>query len=224
MSKHKILFFVCALVGIVVFSFVKSLDLFWDKTALDNEIKDFLKPKIYSLENENLKVYKDLKRVKNTLAETQEILLDMEEENAVIKEALKSERADLRKARNLIEQKEAEAKRLADRNSEVVSENRLLKDKFNAMYVEFLEMKKTLSSMEALRETMRDLRSSTKKNGKTFSLADSSRVERRALRKKAESRQEKDKDTEVVGNSGYLIRDGQSTYVPKVRIKVVPVE
>lgn len=224
MPKYKILFFVCALVGIVVFSFVKSLDLFWDNTALDNEIEDFLKPKIMALENENLKVYKDLKKVNKTLAETQKSLLNIEEENSILNEELKSERVDSRKARKLIEEKEAELTKLANKNNEVVSENRLLKEKFNAMYIEFLEMKKTLSSMEALRETMRDLRSNSKKNGKTFSLVEAGRVDGATLRKKAENRQENDEDTEVYGNSGYLIKNGQSTYVPKVRIKVVPVE
>jgi chromosome segregation ATPase len=221
MSKQKILFFVCILVGVVIFSFVEAINLFWDRNSLYREIEDSLKPRISALEIENNKVNSDLKKVKKTLAETQSNLTTMEEENVVLKEELKSERLDLRSARQTIEEKEAEMAKLNSKNTEVDSENKLLKEKFNAMYIEFLDMKKTLSSIEGLRQAIKDLKSSSKKNRKSASLANKGKTRIRVASTKDT---DQEKNTEIQGNRGYLVKDGQSTYVPKVRIEVLPVE
>ncbi|MFC1709847.1 hypothetical protein ACFL2J_07330 [Candidatus Omnitrophota bacterium] len=224
MSKQSSIIAVCVFIGVGIFSFTKSIDLFWDKNALDRQIEGSLKPKIVQLENDNIQINRALKKVKNTLAETEKTLLAIEEENTVIHEALITERFDLRKTQKLLKDKEGELAKIASKHNEISSENKLLKDKFNAMYVEFLEMKRTLTSIEGLRKVLRELRSSSKKNRKTTRLVRKNGVGSKIVRKKRNASKKKDQNSQIQGNSGYLIKNGQSTYVPKVRIKVLTVD
>lgn len=219
MSKQATIIILCILLGVGVFSFAKSIDLFWDKNELSQRIEETLKPKIVQLELDNAKVNNELKKVKKSLAKTEKSLLAIEQENTIIKDELIFERRDLKKTRTLLEERKEELVKITNRHAEINSENKLLKEKFNAMYIEFLEMKRTLSSVEALREMIRELRTGSKKNSRITRIARRKYGKSRAGRKKGKS-----SDIEVFGNSGYLIRDGQSTYTPKVRIKVLTVD
>lgn len=223
MSRQQIILSICVLAGVMIFSFVKAIDLFWDKNALNDQIEDSLKPRIAALESENNRVNNDLDRVKKDLSQTKNSLLTMEEENSVLQEELKLERIDLRKAQMTIENKDGELTKIKTSYNEVDSENKLLKEKFNAMYIEFLEMKKTLSSLESLRQAIKDLKTSSKKNRRIASSAETSKAATRVANKTKDTNPKSVLDTEMYGNSGYLIKDGQSTF-PKVHIKVVPVE
>jgi uncharacterized protein YoxC len=224
MTKQSAIIVICIFVGVGIFSFTKSLDLFWDKNALDRQIEDTLKPRIVQLEDNNAQMGQDLKKVKKTLDETQKTLLTVEQENSVISEELVAERQDLKKNKELLKDRDEELAKQIGKNNEVDSENKLLKEKFNAMYVEFLEMKKTISSVEGLRKALRELRSSSKKNCKTVMLVKTDKGKARVVDKKSDINQQSRPDTEGRGNNGYLIRDGKSTYVPKVRIKVLTVD
>lgn len=218
MNKQWPIVFLCVFIGVGVFSFSKAVDLFWDKNSLNKEIEGSLKPKISGLEQKNIKLNKELKKVQNSLASTQNFLLVIEEENTVIRKELSSGRYDLMQAKQLIEEREKELAKITARHNELDSESKIIKEKFGAMYKEFLKMKQILSSPKALKQAMRDLKIGSKKNEKTV------RVAKRKRDKKARENPEQEENAELSGNRGYLIRDGKSTYVPKVRIRVLIVD
>ena len=221
MNKQWLVVCLCVFIGVGIFSFSKSVDLFWDKSSLNSEIEDSLKPKIFELEKGNIKVNNELKKVQKALVSTQNSLFVIEEENNVLRKELSSERYDLRQAKQLIEEREKELAKIATRHNELDSENKLIKVKFGAMYKEFLEMKKALSSVEALKQAIRDLKVSSKKNKRTIRVAEK-KINKKARRKKKAPGQEESAESD--GNRGYLLRDGKSTYVPKVRIRVLTVD
>ena len=135
MTKQSTIIVICIFIGVGIFSFAMSIDLFWDKNALDRQIEDTLKPRIAQLEDNNAEMSQELRKVKKTLGETQKTLLTVEQENSILREELVTERLDLRKTKELLKGKEEELTKQVSKNSEIDSENKLLKEKFNAMYV-----------------------------------------------------------------------------------------
>lgn len=224
MLKQWIIVFVCIFIGVGIFSFSKVISLFQDKNSLNQQIEETLKPKISKLEKESARLNNELAKVRRSLVKTQDSLLVIEEESRVLKQELSSKRYDLKQAKKIINKREEELAKITDRHNELDSENKLLKEKFNAMFIEFLEMKKTLSSIEALKKAIRELKVSSKKNRKIIRVHRKKKTNKKIKKKKRILDQDKDKDAEIYGNSGYLIRDGKSTYVPKVRIRVLTVD
>jgi len=188
--------FVCIFVGVGLFAFSKALSLFKNKTSLIWEIDNTYKPKLAELE----KIEKEHNKMSKVLERAQDSLAVLEEENKIIKSTLRSKNDNLKQHQTELEEKDKIITQVRSNYNDVLGENNLLKEKMNAMYTEFTEMKKILSSVSELKD----------------------RIE--YLRRRGDDRASIDDDDSYAGNGGFLVRNGQSTYVPKVKIEVRPVE
>ena len=125
----------------------------------------------------------------------EEIVREKEE-----KEKLTKEREDIEKVLRITEEKLAKINQeldLAQANVEFLKkENLFLRSKYRSIAKEKEELQSKLNSLEELKKAIRELR-------------------RRRKRQISEE--------EIVGNRGFLIKDGRSTYIPKHRIRVIPV-
>jgi ribosomal protein S15P/S13E len=234
MLKNLSIILVCVFLGVAIFSFYKAVSLFRANNALNQQINEVFKPAVEKLEQDNVKINDELAKAQTSLAKTQGTLLVVEEENRVLKDELDAQKTNLIETQALLGEKEKTLVSVISNYDELKSENNMLKDKFSSLYEEFLIMKKTLTSMDGLKTAIKNLRAHLKKNKKTVTSKKKILLQENKLRKNKENKIEgQNQESQVIkqesvstekGNRGFLMRDGKSTYVPKLRIKVTPVE
>lgn len=215
--KNTILVFFS--IGVAIFSFSKAIFLFQDNAALNREINITLKPNLLKLENDNA-------RISDELTKTQNSLINIEQESKAIKEGLYAKAKDLRRMQASLDEKERALGQINKKYSSLDSENDLLKEKINAMFLEYVDMKKTFSSVQALKEKIRDLKLSLKKNKKTERFV---KKKKNIILSKGKNREYLEKKPEgayaykniaLAGNQGYLIKGGKNTYMQKERVRI----
>lgn len=206
MLKMAVKILLCIFVGIGLFAFSEALLQSKANRSLTWQIDNTFKPKLTQLERDYAELKKDKIQLAADLTETKGALVVLEEESAVIVEALNEKKNALRKLQKSHTQRKRVLAQVAQQYRELRGENTLLKQKITAMFLEIKDMRQTLSSPKMLREKMHSFRSNVKKKSK-FSRAP----------------QFDEQGMISLGNGGYLIRNGKSTY-PKVRIRVTPVE
>lgn len=215
MSKFISIILICLFLGVAIFSFSKTVSLFKEVETLNQQIEGTYKPKIADLEKQNSKINDELTKVQNAL-------LNIEEEDRVLREQLVARESELKQAKASLEEKENALAQVTNRYNELNTENNLLKDKFSSLYAEFIEARKTLSSIDALKKVIKDLKAGSKKNKKRVIVYKKTNKDKEN-NKKQSNLDEKDIE-ESYGNRGYLIKDGENTFVPKARIRVITIE
>ena len=156
------------------------------------------------------------------MAKVQNALLNIEEEDRILREQLVARENELKQAKTLVQEKENALAQITNKHNEINTENNLLKDKFSALYSEFIETKKTLSSIDALKKAIKDLKAGSKKNKKRIIVSKKTNKDEK-INQRQKNLDEND-IAEPYGNSGYLIKDGENTFVPKARIRVITIE
>jgi len=234
--RNKIITLLC--IGAALFFFYRAFMLSQHNVALNNEINGSLKPSLAQLQESYSDIQQqvatlheslqEIRAQKATLEEVNQALVQESQDLAVQKRTLLEDivlnRARPETLRNLNVQMDANAEKFVAMRQQVTDlkkENKALENRFTTMFLEFMKMKKTLSSVEQLRERMVEL----KKNKKIVkqSKKRKQRVRRKPQRRILVKRHTPDQATGE-GNSGYLVRNGKSTYTPSVKIRVLPVE
>ena len=196
--------FVCIFIGVGIFSFSEALSQFRTNKSLSWQINNTYKPRLAKLEKDYHKLEKEKSQIVEDLAESRSSISLLEEENAAITETLIKKRDELKSLQSSYKEKKDEFIKVVKQYSDIQKDNMMLRDKITAMFLEIKEMRQTLSSVEELRDKIRELRSGIKKND--------------------DYNQQGEQGVALVGNGGFLIRNGKSTYSPKVTISVTPVE
>ena len=207
MRKTIAIIAVCIFIGVGIFAFNRALVQFQANKSLSWKIDNDLKPRVSHLEQEYKQLEKQKSQLVDELAKKQNTIIDLEQENAVIVETLQKKNAVLQEMGKERDTKENELNKLTNQYDELQAENDILKEKITAMFLELRQMRETLSSARALRERLRDLKDDTKEND-TFGYANDLNGQ----------------DLASAGNGGFLIRNGKSTYNPKIKIRVTPVK
>lgn len=201
MAKTIVIILVSIFIGVAFFSFSQAISLFRSRESLRFDIDNIYTPKIAKLEEENIRINKDL-------VQTQNSLTAVENENMSIKQELEIKDDNLRKFKTDLQEKEKAFDEIKNKYTELIDENNLLKEKITSMFLELKKMRDTLSSVGALKEKIGSLKKSGLKKKKKIN----------------KSKPQLPSDLTLYGNRGYLIKDGKTTYVPKVKIQVRPVE
>ncbi len=208
--KHLKVIFVAFLIGITIFTvymYIASLQEKYDMVATLEKMK----AEVVSLKDENQTLLVSLgseKALNNSLTA----------ENAGLKEGLKASEEKLAK---LGEEFQAALKDIEDLNNEVVAlkaENVSLasqKETLTLQVAQAAQEKKDLeekmSSVVELKQMIRDLKKHVRKTNKEVkTLVKIEKVKAAQLR-------------EMIGNGGYIIRDGKPTFYPRIKIQVEPI-
>jgi len=205
---------VCIAIGGFIFSFAKSLDFFKKNQSLIKEIDYSLRPQIMQLQLEKSKLNQDLNKVKENLAnleikfsQSQNDLADAQRQLTIQKEK--------------IEAKDQQISQLTTQIAELKQTNTDLQERFGTVFAEFIKLKKIVSTEEGLKEALVNL----KKKQKIVKKINEGLNRREKRRREFENRVSRLLNYSVSeGNRGFLIKDGKSTYVPRVKITVTPVE
>lgn len=204
----------CIAIGGFIFSFAKSLDFFKKNQSLIKEIDYSLRPQIMQLQLEKSKLNQDLNKVKENLAnleikfsQSQNDLADAQRQLTIQKEK--------------IEAKDQQISQLTTQIAELKQTNTDLQERFGTVFAEFIKLKKIVSTEEGLKEALVNL----KKKQKIVKKINEGLNRREKRRREFENRVSRLLNYSVSeGNRGFLIKDGKSTYVPRVKITVTPVE
>lgn len=213
-NKLPIIVILGLCIGLGAFSFSKSISL-W------REIKLTLEPKINQLEQDKSKISAELKSLRASLNAK-------EDENSMIRQELNARNDALEQIKGELSKKDKDFNDIMQKYSDTSSEQNLMNDNYSQMYMEFAEMRKAFSSVSALQERIRELKNSkVKKNSREPRKREGqSKLEIGVKKAKNEIKktQETLREDSMNKNGGFLVKDGKSTYIPKVRIEVNPID
>ena len=205
------------LLGVSVFGMSKSFILLKQNTNLES-----------SLEN----TQEDLAQVQVSLEDTQKSLresytakIKLEEEVNTLKTQVAQNEKEIQMQLGQIAQLTGKAQETAQVNVALLQEHNILNDRMMRLELENAEMRKTLSSVSELKKALKELRT---KMGKVVLKKETKVVKpRKILVSPKPTILSVPKETVVtneVGNKGFLVQGGQSTFKSFVEIQVTPAE
>lgn len=183
------------LIGGTVFSGFKYISYMKERHNLVSTIKQ-LGEQIQALETEKQGLFQGLEKEKDQNQR-------LEGENAQLNARLTKLDADFTEAQQAVERLSAEITLLRAENVAVREQDNSLKLQFTQLVQERDTLKVRLSSLPELKKAIRDLKVQM----------------RLAVRQK---RHQVEKGRFIVGNKGYVIREGKSTLPTKIIIQVIP--
>jgi chromosome segregation ATPase len=193
-SKRVLIFLL--LIAITIFSVYKYISALKEKYDLLNSL-NVVKQQVHILENDKQNLLRQMEKEKQ-LAEK------LSEQNSGLKENLK---ASINRLTKLFVDVEKTQKSLDDLHAQfslLRAENTALKDRVSQLSFDNETMKAKLSNIAELKKAIREFRKQIGKVGK-------------------EIKQKTKTERVIEGNRGYLIKDGQPTFSPKViKIEVTP--
>ena len=198
-------------IGVCVFAFAKSVDFFKKNQSLVKEIDYSLKPQIMELQL-------DRTRLKEDLDSSKEAIANLETKYSSSQNELFQTGRELSEAKKQLQEKENQIARINNQISQLTKVNNELQDRFGTILADYIRLKKTVSSEEGLKEALAEL----KKKQKIVMRVENKIKSRKDKRGLFGTLISDDRPTE--GNYGFLIRDGKSTFAPRVKITVTTVE
>jgi chromosome segregation ATPase len=194
--KNVLIAIFVLLITITIFSVYKYVSALKEKYELLNALNE-IKLQVQILENDKQNLLRDLDKEKQ-LADK------LSQQNTSLKENLKASITRLTKLFMGVEQTQKSLDDLHAQFSLVKAENAALKDQVSQVTTENENLKTRLSSVAELKKALREFRRQMGKVGKE-------------IQKKTKAEQV------IVGNRGFLLKDGQPTLSPKVvKIEVTP--
>jgi chromosome segregation ATPase len=208
--KHLKVIFVAFLIGITIFTVYMYIASLQEKYGMVAALEK-MKAEVVSLKDENQTLLVSLgseKALNNSLTA----------ENAGLKENLKASEEKLAK---LGEEFQAALKDIEDLNNEVVAlkaENVSLANQKETLTLQVAQtaqekkdLEEKMSSIVELKQMIRDLKKHVRKTNKEVkTLVKIEKVKAAQLR-------------EMIGNGGYIIKDGKPTFYPRIKIQVEPI-
>lgn len=173
--------------------------------------------------NDLVRVLSDIKAQVGALENEKQVLLANIEKNKAIQNALSEENVDLKSALNVtqgqlteLDIKFQEAQKKLEQLVSLQAENEVLRAQKDNLS---LQVAQIVQEKDALQEKFNSL-SELKKA--IVELKKKMRLARKSSRK-IEVQLKKKETTRVFGNRGFLVKDGKSTFSPKINIEVVPI-
>ena len=190
------LILIAFLVGVSIFSVVKYVSSVQEKYALITTI-DKMKAEVAVLEDEkqNLNRSLDKEKVLNNTLET---------ENASLNESLKADEEKLAKLGSDLQET---LKKIEELNTQVTALNDE-KEKATLLLSEATQERETLKSRMNSIPELKQMSKELKKKMRVTSHEVTTQIK---------------KETIILGNRGFLVRNGKPTYPPKVKIEVEPI-
>lgn len=193
MKNYKVILIIF-LLGITIFSVFKYVSSLRALNTLDR-----LKVQVAALEDERQNLLQTLEKEKEL---QQKFKIDL----GASQERLSKLNGELTQAQKTIEDLSAQVSTLKTENVSLIKEKDDLSVQLTQIIQEKDEFKRRLSSLSELKKAIRELKRQMRKISREI---------------KTETRPQTDKIIE--GNRGFLIKDGKSTYISRVKIEVKPI-
>lgn len=193
MKNYKVILIIF-LLGITIFSVFKYVSSL--KTL---NILDHLKVQVAALEDERQDLLQTLEKEREL---QQKFKVDLE----ASEEKLINLNEELTQAQKTIEELNSQVSTLKAENASFIKEKNDLSAQLTQIIREKDEFKRRLSSISELKKAIRELKRQMHQVS-------------REIKRKTRPQTKKI----IEGNRGFLIKDGKSTYIPRVKIEVKPV-
>lgn len=194
MFKNVLIVLLLTITIYSVFQYISGLKENYDLLIALNQVKE----RASMLEQEKQNLLLDLEKA-------QELKEKISQDNATLKDYLKASKDRLSKIFADYAQVQKRAEDLNAQFSLLKAEHKALTEDKEKLTRENEILKAKISSAKELKLAMRELRKQVQKVHK-------------------EIKQSIDADSSLEGNQGYIIKDGKSTFLNKVKIEVIPVE
>lgn len=191
------------LLGITAFCVYKYIVSVNENNSLSANIRK-LDSEVKGLEDEKIELAGDLGREK-------EINNALNQQVAVIKDSLSQSKEKLARLETDFQSSQKTVEDLSSEFSLVKAENTALREQIQGMQIDIAQAKVDKEQMQAKLSSIAGLKTAIKEL----------RYKTRAAKKKVQERIEI-KEQMILGNNGFLIKDGKSTLFGEVKIKVEP--
>ncbi len=194
---------IALLCGVAIFSIFKYFLSLKEKYDLLNSIND-LKTQVEGLKSENQNILESLneeKRLKGKLVQ----------KNSELKNILKASKNKITDLYAELIEAEADVEQLDSEASVLKAENAALRDENNASKLKLAQLSQEKENLKARLNSLPELKKAIRELKKKMRLARAKEVKKQVASLE-----------QIIGNRGFLIKDGKPTYTAKVKIEVVP--
>ena len=210
MKQKRTILVICILIGVGIFAFSKAVSFFNKNQSLVKEIDLSLKPQIMELQLESTKLTEDLNIAKESIS-------NLERERTQIRVEMFDNRKELKETKNALAEKDKRLAKINKQIGELTELNKGLQERFGTVLAEYIKLKRVISSIDGLKKEISKL----KKKQKLISKKTNRNINKR---KRGWFRSFLNNDDSLEGNGGFLVRNGKSTFEPRVKITVTSVE
>lgn len=189
------------LVTITTFSVFKYFSSLREKYDLLNTLNQ-TKEQLATLEKQRQNLLQDLEKEK-------QFQQKLAQENSGLKDYLKASKKRLTKLFADFGEAEKTIEQLGAKFSVLEAENTALREQRDKLSTQFIQVIQENDSLKARLSSITELKKAIKQL-------------RRQMREVSREIKKRSQDEVIEGNRGFLIKDGKSTYPPKVRIEVIP--
>ena len=205
------------LLGVSVFGMSKAFILLKQNTSLESSLEN--------TQEDLAQVQVSLEDTQKSLAESYAVKTKLEEEVNALKTQVAQNEKEIQMQLGQIAQLTGKAQETAQVNVALLQEHNVLNDRMMRLELENAEMRKTLSSVSELKKALKELRTKVRK---AVLIKETKVVKTKKIvvfPKPAISSVPKEVVvTNEVGNKGFLVKGGQSTFKSFIEIQVIPVE
>jgi len=210
MKSKTGIFVICIFVGVGIFAFSKAVSFFKENQSLIRKIDLSLRPQIERLQLEKEKMAKDLQVAKESIS-------NLERERIQIRAELFDRGKELKQTKKDLDEKEEKLTKIDKQIKELAELNNKLQERFGTILAEYIKLKKVVSSVDSLKKEI------TKLKKKQKIISGKGRKTKR-IKKRGWFGTLLSKDDYSGGNGGFLVKNGKSTFDPRVKITVTSVE
>lgn len=194
---------IALLIGVTVFSAAKFFLVQKEKNDLLNTLSE-LKIRLGDLEAQKQSLLQ-------TIEEDKELQKALIEDNSELGKNLNLTKGELAKLDTEFKAAGQEIERLNSGLSTLKTENEDLRVKIARVLKDKDELETKFSSMDELKKAIKELKAKLRQK------------QRGVIPQEKKNHKTSGADTAIIGNQGYIIKNGKSTYPARVRIEVAPI-